>query len=215
MRDTQSEGDVRQVYDRVADAYADRFTGTEAEQPLDLAMIECFASLLPDERRVLDAGCGTGRLLPVLARLGCAVEGVDLSSGMVRRARQDHPSFTIAVGSLTDLPHAAGTFEGCMAWYSTIHSPDHDVPRILAELARVLRDGGVLLIAFQSGDGLRDVSEAYRAAGHDVTLTRHLRSLDQMAGMLSAAGFTEVARMERQPMAAHERDSQAFLIARR
>ena len=46
-------------------------------------MVEHFVSLLPGERRVLDAGCGAGRMMPVLAAHGCRVEGVDLSPEMV------------------------------------------------------------------------------------------------------------------------------------
>lgn len=70
---------TRTAYDAVADTYADRFTATEPEQPVDLAMIDHFAGLLTEPRRVLDAGCGAGRLLPYLAAQGCRPQGVDLS----------------------------------------------------------------------------------------------------------------------------------------
>ena len=66
---------MRLAYDEVADTYADHFRSTEPELPVELAMIEHFASLLPGDRRVLDAGCGAGRMLPLLAALGCQVEG--------------------------------------------------------------------------------------------------------------------------------------------
>ena len=61
---------TRSAYDVVADAYADHFRSTEPEQPIDLAMIDHFAGLLPQPRRVLDAGCGAARLMPYLAALG-------------------------------------------------------------------------------------------------------------------------------------------------
>jgi SAM-dependent methyltransferase len=209
---TQTEDSVRLAYDEVADSYADHFRSTEPEEPIDLAVIDHFTSLLPGDRRVLDAGCGAGRLMPYLAALGCQVEGVDLSPGMVRRAQQDHPTFTTQIASLTRLPHPDGTFDGWFSWYSTIHSPDRDLPPIFGEAARVLRTGGLLLLAFQSGDEILDVSEAYRRRGHDVTLERYQRTPDRLARLLGEAGFDEVARLQRQPT--RERDSQAVLIAR-
>ncbi|HEU4812088.1 MAG TPA: methyltransferase domain-containing protein [Nocardioides sp.] len=212
MTTPQTEQGVRAAYDEVADSYADHFRSTEPEAPVELAMVEHFASLLSGEKRVLDAGCGAGRLLPVLAELRCSVEGVDLSPGMISRAQQDHPSFATRVASLTHLPHPDGAFDGYFSWYSTIHSPDEDLPRIFGEAARVLRTGGVILVAFQSGRGTRDLSAAYMRHGHDITLERYNRTPEQVATALAAAGFQEVARLERQPAGAHERDSQGVVI---
>lgn len=215
MKSPQSETGVRTAYDQVADSYADHFRSTEPEAPVELAMIEHFASLLPGQKRVLDAGCGAGRLLPVLAELTCSVEGVDLSPGMIRRAQQDHPSFATQVASLSHLPHPDGSLDGYFSWYSTIHSPDEDLPHIFGEAHRVLRTGGVILVAFQSGQGTRDLSDAYRRHGHDITLERYNRTPQQVATLFAAAGLQEVAHLERQPAGAHERDSQAVVIARR
>ena len=209
----QDEHSVRVAYDEVADSYADHLRSTEPEQPVELAMIDHFASLLTGERRVLDAGCGAGRLLPLLADLGCRVEGIDLSPGMIRRAQRDHPSFATRVGSLTELPYPDASFDGYVSWYSTIHSVDADLPRIFGEAHRVLRAGGVALLAFQAGAGTRDVADAYRRHGHDVRLERYNRTPAAIAELLAAAGLQEVARLERRPAGPHERDGQAVLIA--
>src|SRR5690348_12567432 len=124
----QDELAVRLAYDEVADTYADHFRATEPEMPVELAMVQHFTTLLSGERRVLDAGCGAGRMMPHLAALGCRVEGVDLSPEMIRRSRRDHSSFPAQVASLTDLPFKDESFEGVFLWYSTIHSPDADLP---------------------------------------------------------------------------------------
>ncbi|GAB3622904.1 class I SAM-dependent methyltransferase [Mariniluteicoccus endophyticus] len=203
---------VAGAYDTVADTYADHFRGTEPEQPVDVAMIAHFAALLPGQRRVLDAGCGGGRMLPVLSGLRCRPEGVDLSGGMVRRARQDHPAYATAVASLDALPYADATFDGVFSWYSTIHTDDAGLPAVLTELARVTRPGGAVLVAFQTGQGVRDVAPAYRAVGLEVELVRHCRTADAMSRALSGAGLTEVARLDRAAVGA-ERDGQAVLIA--
>ncbi|OMH36986.1 bifunctional 2-polyprenyl-6-hydroxyphenol methylase/3-demethylubiquinol 3-O-methyltransferase UbiG [Tersicoccus sp. Bi-70] len=208
--DDAADDAVRRAYDTVADAYADAFTSTEPELPVDLAMIEHFVSLLAEPRDVLDAGCGAGRMMPLLAGLGCRVQGVDLSPGMIQRAQRDHGQFPSRVAALTDLPLP----DGVLSWYSTIHTPDGELPGVLTELRRVLRPGGHILLAFQSGKGVTDVSPAYRDRGHDVTLRRHNRSADRVAAELRTVGMEKVALLER-AAASHERTAQAVVIALR
>nr|WP_277628158.1 class I SAM-dependent methyltransferase [Arsenicicoccus dermatophilus] len=205
---------TRAAYDLVADVYADHVPSTEPEQPIELAMIEHFVSLLPEPRRVLDAGCGAGRMLPHLAALGCMPEGIDLSPQMVRRARQDHPGHPVRVGSLTELPWGDEEFDGVFAWYSTIHSPDEVLDVIVGELRRVLRRGGCLLVAWQVGTGVRQVGEGFRALGYDVTMRRYHRTLATMVEQVTRHDLDVVSHLERGPVAG-ESDPQAVLIARR
>jgi len=209
-----SEIEVKAVYDEVASDYADHFPSTEPEQPIELAMVTHFAALLPETGKdVLDAGCGAGRMLPVLAGAGCHAAGVDLSEGMIRRAQRDHPDFDTRVGSITALPCPDDSFDGLFYWYSTIHTPDEELPTVFAETRRTLRPGGHVLVAFQAGHGPQEVGHGYRRLGHDVQLHRHDRTPDSVADELRSAGFTEVARLVRSP-AAIERTQQAVVIAR-
>lgn len=205
---------TRTAYDTVADAYAEHITGTSYEQGVDLAMIDHFVGLLAAPRRVLDAGCGAGRMLPYLAERGCSPEGIDLSPAMVARARRDHPQFRIEVGTLTDLPLPDGEFDGIFSWYSTIHNPDQDLERMFSEMVRVLRPGGLLLLGFQTGNGMRRVGKGYQGLGYDVVMNRYHRSPDEMVERLEHAQLELVARMERAAVGS-EADGQAVLIARR
>ena len=205
---------VRHAYDTVAADYAARLPDTRAEAPLDLAMIEAFAAAVRsgEDARVLDAGCGTGRMSRYLADRGCLVSGVDLSPGMVAMARRAHPDLAFAVGSLTGLPHADDQFAGVLLWYSIIHTPPSGQARIFAEAARVLRPGGHLLVGFQSGQGTRDVSAAYRRFGHEVELERYCYTADEVASQLEGSGLREVCRLVRRAQGT-ERDDQAVLLA--
>jgi SAM-dependent methyltransferase len=213
VHEVQSDEQVRLAHDARADEYADAFRRTEPEQPVELAMVNHFAESLGGQRRVLDAGCGAGRFLPILAGLRCEVEGLDLSPGMIRNARADHPSFSTQVGTLTDLPFESASFDGYFSWYSTIHSGDQALHDLLREAHRVLRPGGSILVAFPSGDGVQDLSEAYRTRGYDLSLFRYLRSHEGMAHELTSAGFTVTARLERGPVGDREIGNQAVLIA--
>jgi SAM-dependent methyltransferase len=205
---------VRDAYDTVAEDYATHLPDTRAEAPLDLAMVDAFAEAVTsgEDALVLDAGCGAGRMSRHLEKRGCAVEGVDLSSAMGAMARRDNPHLTFTVGSLTDLPYADDRFAGVMLWYSIIHTPPAGQARIVEEVARVLRPGGYLIVGFQSGEGTRDVSAAYRRFGHEVRLERYLYTPDDVAARLEAVGLREVCRLVRRAQG-KERDDQAVLLA--
>lgn len=205
---------VRNAYDEVADTYADYFRSTEGEAPLELAMIAHFVALLPQGSRVLDAGCGAGRMLPLLARHGAHPVGVDLSPGMIRRAQLDHPEFETQVASLDALPFDAGSFDGVFSWYSLIHADDEAVAAMLSEARRVLAANALLLVGFQVGTDVREVGGGFRERGHAVEMLRFHRTRPQMAKLAARAGFTVVADMQRAPVGS-EKDPQAVMIFRR
>lgn len=209
------EDPVRAAYDAIAEDYARHFPDTRPESALDLAMLDHFVALLPqDGPRVLDAGCGTGRIGRYLRDRGCEVTGIDLSSAMVAIARGDHPDLSVLVGSITDLPTGSDDFDGVVYWYSMIHLPNDALPRVFAEAARVVRPGGLVIVGFQSGDDVRDIGEALRQLGHDVRLDRHHRTLDVVLAVAAAHGLFPVAQLTRGPIGA-ERDPQSFAILRR
>ncbi|MDP3892182.1 bifunctional 2-polyprenyl-6-hydroxyphenol methylase/3-demethylubiquinol 3-O-methyltransferase UbiG, partial [Nocardioides sp.] len=71
--------------------YIDRFRSLAAEGA-DLEGEARFAdAMLPRRARVLDAGCGLGRLGSALHRFGHTVVGVDVDPALVDAAREDHP----------------------------------------------------------------------------------------------------------------------------
>jgi SAM-dependent methyltransferase len=213
--DRFDSGGVRRAYDTVAEAYAAAIPDTRVEAPLDLAMVDAFAAAVTagGDPRVLDAGCGAGRMSRYLTERGCRVWGMDLSPSMVALARRDQPELAFTVGSLAGLPYRDRRFAGVLLWYSAIHTPPAGQARLYAEAARVLRPGGYLLVGFQAGEGVQDVSAAYRRFGYEVDLERYRYPADQIGKHVEAAGLREVCRLVRRPCGA-ESDDQAMLLAR-
>ncbi|MEU4262552.1 class I SAM-dependent methyltransferase [Streptomyces sp. NPDC025273] len=208
---------TRASYDAIADAYATRFRGELAAKPLDRAVLVAFAELVRDRSGgpVADVGCGTGRVTGYLHGLGVDVFGIDLSPGMLAAARRDHPGLRFEEGSMLGLDLPDGGLGGLLAWYSTIHVPDDQLPRVFAEFFRVLAPGGHLLLGFQAGDGVLRRTEAF---GHDIDLDFRRRRPEWMAELLITAGLTMNARVVREideegdfP----ETSGQAFLLARK
>lgn len=201
------------AYDTVAQTYADLLPDTSFEAPIDLAMIGHLVAILPGPR-ILDAGCGAGRMVSHLASLDSElrVSGVDLSREMVRRTRALGIADDVVEGHLNRLPHPDAAFDGILAWYSIIHVAPGDLSGPMAEFCRVLRPGGAVLVAFQAGDGRR--REIRRAYGHDVDMAAFLHSTDHVVGALRAAGLEPLARLERVARAT-DSHPQAFVLARR
>lgn len=174
---------TRDSYNRLAADYHAEFCHALARQPVEQSVLSLFASVV--DGPVLEVGCGTGLATAELVRLGLDVSGVDLSPGMLAVARESLPQLDFTVASMLSLPQTDDTYAGVVAYYSTIHVPDDQLPTALAELARVLRPGGHLLLAFQVGDEPRRMTTAL---GHDIALDFHRRQPTHMAKLLAKAG---------------------------
>ncbi|WP_433676388.1 class I SAM-dependent methyltransferase [Microbacterium gorillae] len=203
---------ARQLYDTVADSYVRRLPDASFEAGEDLAIIGRFAALIPSDARVLDAGCGTGRMQPVLRSLLPAhrAVGVDLSDEMLRHARLAYPQARFDRGELAALPYPDASFDAVFAWYSIIHTAPADLAEVFAELRRVLADGGAALFGFQHGSGERRRSEAY---GHAVELRAHLHSVDDVSSELERVGFVSIESVVR-PARPGEAQDQGFVLVR-
>ncbi|MBH5334251.1 class I SAM-dependent methyltransferase [Streptomyces pactum] len=131
--------------------------------PLDAGLLARYVS--PDAR-VLDYGCGYGRLTARLAALGWSrVRGVDVSAALVARGRAEHPGLALEHVAEPPLPYPDGAFDAALLFAVLTCVPgERDQDRTLAELARLLRPGGVLYL---SDVPLQDDEEhraRYRAA---------------------------------------------------
>ncbi|MFF3960040.1 class I SAM-dependent methyltransferase [Streptomyces griseorubiginosus] len=211
MTDTDFVTATRTFYDSVAEDYAEQFRDGLAGAPLDRAMIAGFAELVGSGGTVADLGCGPGRVTGYLASLGLFVFGLDLSESMLAIARRENPGLRFEQGSMLELDLPDGALAGAVSYYSSIHTPVDQLPRLFAEFHRVLAPGGHLLVAFQAGDKDRHHERPW---GRPVALTFLRRRPEQMVGLLLGAGFALVSQMVREP-GPEEVSQQAFLIARR
>ena len=201
---------VRGTYDTVAKSYADLIPGLSAESPLEIAMIDRFASELAERGgRVLDAGSGPGRVTDYLARRGVDASGIDLSPAMVEVARAAYPGLHFDVGLLDALPCSNDELAGILAWYSTIHTPVTRLPDVYREFARALGPGGLLLLGFHAGTGVHRVTRSY---GHAVDIEVQLFDAHELEELLSEAGFTIEATLVRAPVGGEKRP-QGFILA--
>lgn len=127
-------------YDEIAPTYHQRYASNPME---DVGReLSRLAASLP-ARRILEAGCGTGRWLVELSQPGRQVFGLDASIGMLRQA-QERGMGNLVHGEAAHLPLAAASLEMAFCVYAFHHF--HDRHAFLAEAHRLLAPGGVLAI---------------------------------------------------------------------
>jgi 2-polyprenyl-6-hydroxyphenyl methylase/3-demethylubiquinone-9 3-methyltransferase len=101
----------------------------------------------PAGRRTLDIGCGGGLLAEEFARLGCRVTGIDPSEASLvtagAHAEQSGLDIDYHHGFGEDLPFEDASFD--TVYCCDVLEHVRDLPRVIAETARVLRPGGIYL----------------------------------------------------------------------
>jgi len=143
--------EVQQLSDdelRIAADQVERYRQAKPH-PLNTAKDALFATLLPlSGKRVIDYGCGTGDLACELALCGADVTAFDLSPESVAKAKRraelhsvaGRMTFDVAAAGATNYPD--GTFDVATG-AAVLHHLHTELPRIAAELHRILRPDGV------------------------------------------------------------------------
>lgn len=131
---------------------------------------------------ILDFGCGPGRDLKSFTALGHRAIGLDGAAQFVAMARADSGCEVWQQDFLAlDLPPVC--FDGIFANAALFHVPTADLPRVLRELHRALKPGGVLFSSNPHGHNEEGWNRGRYGAYHD---------LETWRGFVTGAGFTEL-----------------------
>lgn len=127
----------------------------EADDAVDLLLREIA---LGPGARLLDLACGEGRHMRSLGRRGLRPVGLDLSSSLLRRARDREPEAPLVRADMRDLPFRPGTFGVVTSFFTSFgyFSSDEDDRRVLVEIRRVLEPGGHLFLDFLNAPKVRE-----------------------------------------------------------
>ena len=142
--------------------YYRRLRAVEEQHWWQHGMREIAGSLLGERisrprQSLLDAGCGTGGFLGWASARGSFDQtcGVDLSSEAVSLAREAVPGAKISVAPVDDLPFDAGAFDLVAMNDVLQHVEEAAVAASIAEVLRVLRPDGTLLVRTNGGRTMR------------------------------------------------------------
>ena len=145
---------------------------------------------LPPEPRILDVGCGTGRLALALADRAKEIVGTDVAESMVQRAREAaataghrHLRF---IHAPADQPLDAGSFDAVLLSGVLSYLEDPEVAKALRAAADALRPGGLLYLR----NACASAHEHYKEATHDTpptiyrTAQRYVQFVAQTPGLV-------------------------------
>jgi SAM-dependent methyltransferase len=112
-------------------------------------------------------GCGPGNVASYLRDAGASVFGLDLSPAMLEQARKLNPDIPFREGNMMSLDIPDGTLAGIASFYAIVNIPRQSLPAIFREMVRVLRAGGLLLLAFHAGNEVLQEEELW---GHKLSM---------------------------------------------
>ncbi len=177
----------------------DGYDAQMAASPLAATDIDFCEKHFPQPGRLVDLGCGTGRLAHHFSRRGCECVGVDLSEAMLARAKQTPSNITWLQANLVDVDLPTASFDYAASLFSTLGMVRDPALRraVVANAYRILKPGGRFVVHVHhrwfhrlgwrkvlSGD-LR-MPQAYGGA----PLTIHHFTQREILSLLTGVGFT-------------------------
>ncbi len=147
-------------------------------------------------KRLLDVACGTGRTLAQIAQAqpGLKLYGLDLSPFYVQEARdtlQDIADVSLVAENAEHMPFADGIFDVCTSVYLFHELPRNARRKVIAEMYRVLRPGGLVVIEdsgqYAESSEIRLFLDRFPEDFHEPFFRDYLK--DDLAVALEEAGF--------------------------
>lgn len=154
-----NRSEIQNAYDNTAEEYANRFFHEFDQKPFDRMVLKRFADETKGKGHVCDMGCGPGEVAAFLHSLGSDVIGMDISEGMIRKARELSPQIQFRCEDMTQLSFQDSEVAGIAAFYSIVHFTLEEFESAFNELYRVLKPQGVLLFSFHIGNEKKHLDE--------------------------------------------------------
>ncbi|MGC3974043.1 MAG: class I SAM-dependent methyltransferase [Nitrospira sp.] len=195
---------TQSAYDEWAEEYDDEDPTVLLDQPFLLSMLQPFAGC-----RILDLGCGTGRYLR-LASHKAALVGLDLSRGMLERARRQTPpaiGATWVQASVQRIPFVLQSFDRIVSGLVLDHV--HDLADFFRGIATVLRPGGRAIVTAVHPEMQRKTGSTVRftAAGREFRTAGTIHQKADIVTAVQQAGLA-IEQLQEPPVT-------ELLIARR
>jgi ubiquinone/menaquinone biosynthesis C-methylase UbiE len=167
------------------------------------------AALLANQR-VLEIGCGTGSLLVLIARCypDTTVVGLDPDPKALDRARRKAQragaSIQLDRGFADEMPYPAASFDRVFSSFMFPHLPADVKARTLAEVRRVLKPGGCLLLLDFAGHSHTSGSEGLIARTLRSSPRLHDNTEDRIVTLMRQAGFADSKKVRQDAVFFHQ-----------
>lgn len=170
------------AYERLAKECVVRWNKRRPRRP---SLLVEWLEYLPAGTRLLDLGCGGGRDAGDLDLRGYRVVGVDRTSALLSAGRRRYRSLPLVRADLRQLPFHAMSFDGLWAAASLMHLPKPEARRILADLCKLVRPGGLFAATVTYGMKSRLVTDGWVPGRYFARWKK-----DELARVVRRAGWT-------------------------
>lgn len=177
----QKKKTVIDDYNDIAEEYTEEFFGDTS----DNKYIDAFLQSLGGTK-VLDVGCGNGKDCKYIFQKGFEVNGIDLSVGMLKIAKEKVPNGNFEVMDITNITYPDNSYDGIISNCSLFHVPVEELSKTLSSFKRILKPDGKLLLILQEGNGETMVEEPYRPG---VYIYMNYFSSENIQNLLQSHGF--------------------------
>jgi predicted TPR repeat methyltransferase len=180
-----SDAYVAELFDKFAESFDSTLLGLGYRTPeLLAAQLRTVLGNDPRPLRILDAGCGTGLAAPLLKPLASQLVGVDLSSGMLDKARERHLYDELVVGELCAfMASRPAAFDLIIIADTLVYFGE--LREAFATACRALAPDGILAFTVESRP-TEDNSPGYKLEPHG----RYSHRPDYVTQLLIASGYT-------------------------
>lgn len=205
---------IRSDYDLIAHEYAVRIGPELERKPFDREILSRFAASVDGRGTVCEMGCGPGHVARFLHDLGLQVFGLDLSPQMLAEARNQNPDIDFREGNMLALALPESSLAGVVSFYSIVNFPLEALPAVFDGMHRVLQPGGLLLLAFHTGNEVLRPGEEF---GLPISMEFFHHPALRIQHLLREAGFEIDEVLERGPYApeVEYQSRRAYIFAHR
>jgi ubiquinone/menaquinone biosynthesis C-methylase UbiE len=180
-----------ETYNKIAEIYTNKYF----EDLVDIPYIDRFLTLIPNNSKILDVGCGPGNFSAYIRNKGFDIQGIDLSKEMLKVANKKVPKVKFELMDMRDLKFSSNSFEGLLVAYSLIHIPSNEILNTLKGFNKILKNDGKILIIAQAGEPDRIVDETL-VKGRKIFINFFTRN--KLKNYLESTGFEVLFQKEKQ-----------------
>ena len=144
---------VARGYDTIAERYYQ--WACQGQTGVRQQSVSFLVEHLPGGAAILELGSGSGKPTAQMLAQHFEVTGVDLSARHIELARQNVPNATFLQADMTALTFPPASFDAVVAFYSIIHVPRDEQPKLFYDICRWLKPGGLFVAVL----GTEDVPE--------------------------------------------------------
>jgi ubiquinone/menaquinone biosynthesis C-methylase UbiE len=189
---------VQTHYDEIADVYDQRYDHRDRGRQYYDHIATAVMNRIGTGGELLDIGCGTGLFIRRYLKYGGTVTGIDISTGMIRRATPIFPEVNFVAGNAEYLPFQDDSFDSISSLlaFSYLTRPD----QTLKDCCRILRPGGRMAVCTLGKNVFTSGLPALFVIGEKMKIRRvgvgkfdeHYYTVDEMYTLLENAGFTDI-----------------------